>query len=629
MCLRPAISATVGPSGGAVTAAIDAAPGPAEWGTWGGLQGVAGQSPGGVREFPAAMAGAGATVTDLLLSRQQQHRQQQQQQQQQHQQEEAWADYRQQWERQRESQGPTTFIWTGDGYAIGTGNRAQQPSADLPPQPQAQALAAPPQQQGEPTWPQMPAAGGPGGGGAAAAPSSARDGEARRGAPSHLLALLSNAVQRQQKQQNPQQHPQQRQPQPQQAANHREMMTPVVPQQQPPPAPQDALQGTTPWVASASHLHPTTAAPAVASEPLLPSWQPLPSQQPLQPLQPLQHMGLTLPTGTPFAAPPLVSPTSVVTTTGVPGHAGLSMGAVYPGMGGHGAVDEKKVKRMMSNRASAKRSRKRRQERLEELEVLSASLHVDNASAQRRLNEAQDTIRRLQRSQQALQRSVAEANAQLAAATAVAATAEDDDDDAEEDGDGDAPSSVATPSAAAVASGGGAPQREGAGGMEARAAAKLPAQVQLNVMLAPLHPQEGERLLLRSPLDLAGRLQGGIGAWGGESGTGGVDAEEEQDDRLEEEDEVEEEGDDEECGEGSEEGQEELEEGAVGGVSAEAETGELSGLEGGTGCEVAAPTATVDFDSLMASAQGILNPAASASASFWMNGYGRSVGRVG
>ncbi|CAI5942262.1 unnamed protein product [Closterium sp. NIES-65] len=627
MCLRPAISATVGTSGGAVAAAIDAAPGPAEWGSWGGLQGGTAQPTRGVGAFPAegrgsaAMAGAGATVTDLLLSRQQQRQQQQQQQQQ----EDAWADYRQQWERQRESQGPTTFIWTGDGYAIGTGNRGQQPFADLPPQPQAQAPAAPPQQQGEPSWPQMPAAGGPGGGGAAAAPSSARDSDARRGAPSHLLALLSNAVQRQQKQQNPQQHPQQRQPQPQpqRAANHTEMMAPVLPQQQPPPAPQDALQGTTPWVASASHFHPTTAAPAVATEPLLPSWQPLPSQQPLQPLQ---QMGLTLPTVTPYAAPPLVSPSSVVTTTGVPGHAGLSMGAVYPGMAGHGAVDEKKVKRMMSNRASAKRSRKRRQERLEELEVLSASLHVDNASAQRRLNEAQDTIRRLQRCQQALQRSVAEAHAQLtaatAAATAAAATAaedddgDDDDDDEEEEEEeeeGDAPSSAATPSAAAVASGGGGQQSEGAG-----------------EMLAPLHPLKEERLPLRTPLDLAGRLRGGmVGGWGGKSGAAGVDAEEEQNEQEEEEEVEEEEGGDEDCGDGSEEVEEELEEGAVGGESAEAETGVLSGLEGGIGCEVAAPAIAVDFDSLLGSGQGIVNPNTNASASSWMNSFGHSMGRVG
>ncbi|CAI5954051.1 unnamed protein product [Closterium sp. NIES-64] len=485
MCLRPAISATVGTSGGAVAAAIDAAPGPAEWGSWGGLQGGTAQPTRGVGAFPAegrgsaAMAGAGATVTDLLLSRQQQRQQQQQQQQQ----EDAWADYRQQWERQRESQGPTTFMYV------------------------------------------------------------------------HSLSPLRS--------------------------------------------------------------------PAVATEPLLPSWQPLPSQQPLQPLQ---QMGLTLPTVTPYAAPPLVSPSSVVTTTGVPGHAGLSMGAVYPGMAGHGAVDEKKVKRMMSNRASAKRSRKRRQERLEELEVLSASLHVDNASAQRRLNEAQDTIRRLQRCQQALQRSVAEAHAQLtaatAAATAAAATAaedddgDDDDDDEEEEEEeeeGDAPSSAATPSAAAVASGGGGQQSEGAG-----------------EMLAPLHPLKEERLPLRTPLDLAGRLRGGmVGGWGGKSGAAGVDAEEEQNEQEEEEEVEEEEGGDEDCGDGSEEVEEELEEGAVGGESAEAETGVLSGLEGGIGCEVAAPAIAVDFDSLLGSGQGIVNPNTNASASSWMNSFGHSMGRVG
>ncbi|CAI5930856.1 unnamed protein product [Closterium sp. NIES-65] len=51
-------------------------------------------------------------------------------------------------------------------------------------------------------------------------------------------------------------------------------------------------------------------------------------------------------------------------------------------------LDPKKHKRMMSNRASAKRSRQRKQERLEELEIQSAKLRVENAAVTRRLNEA-------------------------------------------------------------------------------------------------------------------------------------------------------------------------------------------------------------------------------------------------
>ncbi|GJP44920.1 hypothetical protein CLOM_g4320 [Closterium sp. NIES-68] len=67
-------------------------------------------------------------------------------------------------------------------------------------------------------------------------------------------------------------------------------------------------------------------------------------------------------------------------------------------------LDEKKYKRMMSNRASAKRSRQRRQVRLEELEIQSAKLKMENAAVQRRLTEATDKIRRFQDQNASLER---------------------------------------------------------------------------------------------------------------------------------------------------------------------------------------------------------------------------------
>ncbi|CAI5972681.1 unnamed protein product [Closterium sp. NIES-65] len=67
-------------------------------------------------------------------------------------------------------------------------------------------------------------------------------------------------------------------------------------------------------------------------------------------------------------------------------------------------MDEKKYKRMMSNRASAKRSRQRRQVRLEELEIQSAKLKMENAAVQRRLTEATDKIRRFQEQNSNLER---------------------------------------------------------------------------------------------------------------------------------------------------------------------------------------------------------------------------------
>ncbi|KAG0586469.1 hypothetical protein KC19_2G092800 [Ceratodon purpureus] len=51
-------------------------------------------------------------------------------------------------------------------------------------------------------------------------------------------------------------------------------------------------------------------------------------------------------------------------------------------------MDVKRKKRMLSNRASAQRSRQRRQERLDQLEVLTAQLRVENSTLQKKLSAA-------------------------------------------------------------------------------------------------------------------------------------------------------------------------------------------------------------------------------------------------
>lgn len=51
-------------------------------------------------------------------------------------------------------------------------------------------------------------------------------------------------------------------------------------------------------------------------------------------------------------------------------------------------LDLKRKKRMLSNRASAQRSRQRRQERLDQLEVLTAQLRVQNSTLQKKLSAA-------------------------------------------------------------------------------------------------------------------------------------------------------------------------------------------------------------------------------------------------
>ncbi|KAG6549869.1 hypothetical protein Mapa_008851 [Marchantia paleacea] len=65
---------------------------------------------------------------------------------------------------------------------------------------------------------------------------------------------------------------------------------------------------------------------------------------------------------------------------------------------GEGApvISEKRRKRMLSNRASAQRSRQRRQERLDTLEVLVAQLRVENAALTRKANNAVATAKKLE-----------------------------------------------------------------------------------------------------------------------------------------------------------------------------------------------------------------------------------------
>eukprot|EP00270_Netrium_digitus_P008011 TRINITY_DN2368_c0_g1_i2.p1 TRINITY_DN2368_c0_g1~~TRINITY_DN2368_c0_g1_i2.p1 ORF type:complete len:543 (-),score=195.30 TRINITY_DN2368_c0_g1_i2:398-2026(-) len=75
------------------------------------------------------------------------------------------------------------------------------------------------------------------------------------------------------------------------------------------------------------------------------------------------------------------------------GH-GLGAAGMLDGCDEDEVIDEKKIKRMISNRASAKRSRQRRQERLEELEMTSAKLRVEHAAAVRKLKDAQEQLQK-------------------------------------------------------------------------------------------------------------------------------------------------------------------------------------------------------------------------------------------
>ncbi|XP_024377704.1 uncharacterized protein [Physcomitrium patens] len=69
-------------------------------------------------------------------------------------------------------------------------------------------------------------------------------------------------------------------------------------------------------------------------------------------------------------------------------------------------LDEKRKKRMLSNRASAQRSRQRRQERLDQLEVLTAQLRVENSTLQKKLGVAVQVAKKFEDENKALQRRV-------------------------------------------------------------------------------------------------------------------------------------------------------------------------------------------------------------------------------
>jgi hypothetical protein len=66
-------------------------------------------------------------------------------------------------------------------------------------------------------------------------------------------------------------------------------------------------------------------------------------------------------------------------------------------------IDDKRKKRMNSNRASAQRSRQRRQERLDQLEVLTAQLRVENATIVRKANLATQLAKKFEEEKDQLQ----------------------------------------------------------------------------------------------------------------------------------------------------------------------------------------------------------------------------------
>lgn len=76
-------------------------------------------------------------------------------------------------------------------------------------------------------------------------------------------------------------------------------------------------------------------------------------------------------------------------------------------------TSDKKIRRMLSNRASAKRSRQRRQERLGELEIQTAKLRVENTTITRKYHEAIDQARRYQDENQKLRMDLENIRSQL------------------------------------------------------------------------------------------------------------------------------------------------------------------------------------------------------------------------
>lgn len=77
------------------------------------------------------------------------------------------------------------------------------------------------------------------------------------------------------------------------------------------------------------------------------------------------------------------------------------------------AVKDKKMRRMLSNRASAKRSRQRRQERLGELEIQTAKLRVENAALSRQYTEAMDQVKVVQKENASLKEELESVRAEL------------------------------------------------------------------------------------------------------------------------------------------------------------------------------------------------------------------------
>lgn len=77
------------------------------------------------------------------------------------------------------------------------------------------------------------------------------------------------------------------------------------------------------------------------------------------------------------------------------------------------AMKDKKMRRMLSNRASAKRSRQRRQERLGELEIQTAKLRVENAALSRKYNEALEQAQQFQKESSALRAELEAARAEI------------------------------------------------------------------------------------------------------------------------------------------------------------------------------------------------------------------------
>lgn len=68
---------------------------------------------------------------------------------------------------------------------------------------------------------------------------------------------------------------------------------------------------------------------------------------------------------------------------------------------------------MLSNRASAKRSRQRRQERLGELEIQTAQLRVENSTLSRKYNDAMDQVQKYKKENTSLREELEATKAEL------------------------------------------------------------------------------------------------------------------------------------------------------------------------------------------------------------------------